>query len=123
MQEVEATCTRLIIINRGKAVADGSVSSLRAGQQGAAAYMVEGQGDGFAAGMAALPGVRHHISEPVEGRIRVRLTAGGSDDLRPQIFGLARDRHWTLWELHRERASLEELFRQLTTGESGEGGA
>jgi ABC-2 type transport system ATP-binding protein len=50
----------------------------------------------------------------VNGRVRVTLEAGDELELRPEIFAVARDRGWTLWELHRERASLEQLFRSLT---------
>ena len=39
------------------------------------------------------------------------------EELRPRIFNLAREKGWVLWELHRERASLERLFRQLTASE------
>jgi hypothetical protein len=46
--------------------------------------------------------------------MRVTIEAAGDHELRPEIFALARDRGWTLWELHRERASLEQLFRSLT---------
>ena len=66
--------------------------------------------------LAALPGVDRHESEPVNGRVRVRLAVrGDAEELRPRIFALARDHGWTLWELHRERASLEDVFRQLTS--------
>ncbi len=117
MQEVEATCTRLIIVSHGKLAADGTVGDLLAGQAELASYTVEAQGDGVAQALAALPGVENHSTESVEGRTRVKLMARGPADLRPAISGLARDRNWTLWELHRERASLEQLFRQLTTSE------
>jgi hypothetical protein len=50
-----------------------------------------------------------------------------AEELRPRIFELVRDRGWTLWELYREKASLEELFRTLTAdaseGDDDEGGA
>jgi hypothetical protein len=35
--------------------------------------------------------------------------------LRPEIFGLAKARGWTLFELHQQTGSLEDLFRQLTS--------
>ena len=66
--------------------------------------------------LAQLPGVSDHSSQQVDGRVRVVLDAHGEEDLRPRIFELARDRSWTLWELHRERASLEQVFRKLTAG-------
>ena len=43
------------------------------------------------------------------------LEAITEEDLRPKIFSVARDNNWMLWELHRERASLEQVFRDLTS--------
>jgi ABC-2 type transport system ATP-binding protein len=115
MQEVEATCSRLVILRRGRLAAEGSVQSLIAGRAGGARYTVEVDGDGVAETLAGLDGVTSHSVETVEGgRTRVALDVAGAVELRPMIFGLARDRGWTLWELHRERASLEDLFRSLT---------
>ncbi len=119
MQEVEATCRRLVIISRGRLVADGTVAGLLAGQRGTAAYVVEAKGDGVADSLVRLAGVSVASVEPVNGRTRVRLSAPGDDDLRPAIFALAKERDWELWELHLERASLEQLFHELTSeGES-----
>jgi ABC-2 type transport system ATP-binding protein len=116
MQEVEATCSRLLIINRGRLAAEGTVGELIAGDTGLSQYSVEAEGDGVVEALAALPGVDRHESEPVNGRVRVRLAVrGDAEELRPRIFALARDHGWTLWELHRERASLEDVFRQLTS--------
>jgi ABC-2 type transport system ATP-binding protein len=115
MQEVEATCNRLLIISRGRLVAEGTVSALIAGDRGLSQYIVEADGSGVAETLATLPGVESHHAEPVDGRVRVRLSVGGNEELRPRIFALAREHGWTLWELHRERASLEDVFRQLTT--------
>jgi ABC-2 type transport system ATP-binding protein len=114
MQEVEATCSRLVILSQGKLAAEGSVQSLLASKTGGARYVVEAEGSGVAESLAALPGVTSHAAESVGGRARVTLEAAGERELRPEIFALARDRGWTLWELHRERASLEQLFRSLT---------
>ena len=82
-------------------------------------YVVEAEGDGVADALASLPGVSGHRSEPIEGRVRVRLDSGDASELRPEIFAMARDRGWTLWELHREEASLEQLFRSLTADVPG----
>lgn len=120
LQEVESTCNRLLIIHRGRLVADGTVSELLEGRRGGARYVVEAAGDGVAAALAKLPGVASHRVESVDGRVRVQLQVTGDEELRPRIFGLARERGWTLWELYRERASLEQLFRELTApGEEG----
>ena len=51
-------------------------------------------------------------SEERDGRGRYVLQA--TDELRPRIFQAASEHGWTLWELYREQASLEQLFRTLT---------
>jgi ABC-2 type transport system ATP-binding protein len=115
MQEVEATCSRLVILSRGRLVAQGSVQELLATRSGRARYIVEVEGDGVAEALSTLPGILTQESIPVDGRIRVLLEGGGEDELRPRIFALAQTQGWILWELHRERASLEDVFRQLTS--------
>lgn len=124
MQEVEATCSRLLILNRGRLAADGSVQDLLARRTGAAQYVVEvegeGEGEDVAAALADLDGVLGHNAEAVDGRVRISLEVSGENELRPTIFSLAKERGWTLWELHRERVSLEQVFHDLTQ-ESGKG--
>jgi ABC-2 type transport system ATP-binding protein len=118
MQEVEATCSRLIILRRGKLAAEGDVQNLLTNRSGAARYVVEAQGEGVVKALADLPGVSSHTSDTVDGRIRVSLQARGEDELRPAISRMASERGWTLWELHRERATLEQIFRDLTSEET-----
>ena len=120
MQEVEATCTRLLIISQGRLVADGTVSDLLAGGQGLSQYTVEAAGEGVVEALSRLAGVESHTTEDVDGRTRVRLAVTGDAELRPDIFRIATERRWVLWELHRERASLEQLFRELTADEAVE---
>ena len=114
MQEVEATCSRLVILTQGKLAAEGSVQELLAARTGGARYVVEAEGSGVAESLGSLRGVTAHRAQAVDGRTRVTLDAGDERELRPEIFAMARDRGWTLWELHRERASLEQMFRSLT---------
>ena len=122
MQEVEATCTRLLIINRGSLVANGTVAELLAAGKGMSQYTVEAEGEGVAEALSRLSAVDSHTVEQIEGRTRVRLTVAGSDELGPEIFRMANERQWVLWELHRGQASLEQLFRELTADadEAGE---
>lgn len=116
MQEVEATCSRLVILSRGQLAAEGTVQELIANRSGGVRYVVEVQGEGVTEPLAALPGVTSHTSERVGERTRVQLTVSDARELRPDIFRMARDRDWVLWELHREKASLEQLFQSLTQG-------
>src|SRR5207244_4299088 len=98
--------------------ADGPVDRLIEQAEGAVEIAVEAAGAGVVEALGQLPGVRRVESgRAADGRVAVTLTADGGTDLRPEIFGLAKARGWTLYELHAERAGLEELFHQLTQGD------
>jgi ABC-2 type transport system ATP-binding protein len=116
LPEVQFTCSRLLIINRGRIVADGPVEDLVSRAKDGGRISVEVSGTGIADRLAELPGVRGVEARPTEGnRIRATVTVAGTLDLRPQVFELAKASGWTLFELHQEAGSLEDLFRQLTT--------
>jgi ABC-2 type transport system ATP-binding protein len=116
LPEVQHTCSRLLIIRRGKLVADGPVTQLVARARGLQQIAVEIAGSGVLEGLRALPGVSALEEDGMrDGRVRATITARGADDLRPAVFRLAAERGWTLYELRQEGRSLEELFRQLTT--------
>ncbi len=119
MQEVEATCSRLVILAQGRLAAAGTVQELIADRSRGVRYVVEAEGEGVADALSGLAGVSSHTVESLQGRIRVELDSSGTTELRPEIFAIARDRGWTLWELHREKANLEQLFRSLTSDEEG----
>src|SRR5438876_11318639 len=121
LSEVQHMCSRLLVISRGKIVADGPVDRLMQQAEGTVEIAVElaGTGGGATAAdaLTKLPGVRRvsPSSEAADGRVALTITADRATDLRPEIFGLAKARGWTLYELHQEAGSLEELFHQLTS--------
>jgi ABC-2 type transport system ATP-binding protein len=116
LPEVQFTCSRLLIINRGKIVADGPVDELVSRAKDGARISVEAAGAELSERLAGLPGVRRvEQRESSGGRTRLTVTAAGAEDVRPGIFELAKSSGWTLYELHQEAGSLEDLFRELTT--------
>jgi ABC-2 type transport system ATP-binding protein len=119
MREVQATCTRLLIINDGKLIADGTVDSLLSGDSGVRVIVeLEADASEALAALETLPSVAQVTPASGQGKWpRFLVSGANSKDPRPEVFGLARDRDWTLWELRREREDLEDMFRQLT--ESG----
>ena len=124
LPEVQATCSRVVIINDGKLVADGTPDELRARTHGGR-YRVVVESNGVAKEairdqLARLAGVtRCELITGEEGSHSFALDAGGTNDLRKPIFRAAVDNRWTLLELARESASLEDVFRNLTIGEEG----
>jgi ABC-2 type transport system ATP-binding protein len=128
MQEVQATCNRIVIINQGRIIADGAAEVVLAGGEHGARILLEltgGRVDSVMGVLEALdsvssvePGTEIRTADGEEGDTRTRITVFGvrGKDPRPEIFDAAKERGWTLWELHLERESLEDIFRELTTG-------
>lgn len=119
MQEVRATCDRLLIIHRGRLIADGAVDALLAGSGVRVGVELEAEPEAARAALAGLPSVAEVRDAVPAGGPRPRFTVVGraDEDPRPAVFDLARDRGWTLWELTLEREDLEALFRELTVEE------
>ncbi len=115
LQEVESTCDRLLIINRGKLVADGTIPELLARAREVRSIHVEAEGNQIETALRELPSVKAvHRHESIDSRKRYTITVTGEEDLRPQIYRLARKRDWVLWELHEVTPRLEDLFHSLT---------
>ena len=118
LPEVEAVCDRVLIIDRGRIVAEGTPAELRGKLAGAPVVRVgiRGRVDPRAA-FAALPGVTAVEAEEGETETTVRVTCEAQTDPREQIFGIAVERGWVLRELARDALSLEDVFVRLTRHE------
>lgn len=123
LPEVQASCDRIMIISDGKLVADDTPEML-SGTDGGAIVRVVLKGAAAAqsaetvlAAVAGVTGVTSLGAEQ-EGQVfRLRCAAGA--DPREQIFQTAVDKGLVLIDLHRERVSLEDTFRELTMTEGG----
>ncbi len=123
MGEVRRTCSRVIIFNKGRIAADGTVDELVAGGGASrVTAVVGGPPDDVAAALGALDsvgGVELAGSDAGDGRAAFLIDALADSDPRPDIARAVAAEGWDLWELQRPRESLEDLFQQLT-GNSGE---
>jgi len=122
LPEVQATCSRILIITGGKLVADGTPEALRAREKGGRyRVVVESNGvpkEAIRDRLASLSGVaRCEMVGGEAGSHAFAIDAAAAADLRKPIFRAAVDNRWTLLELLRESASLEDVFRNLTTRE------
>lgn len=117
MQEVENTCERVLLISRGRLVADSTVKELLQRAQGIRTVHIEVEGNDVERSLASLDGIADiERSDPVDGRKRYTITAEDHQtDLRPDIFRLAKRRDWVLWELREDRARMEDVFYSLTS--------
>jgi len=125
LQEVTATCSRVIIINDGRLVADDTPEALTDRDATAVIRLVVRGKNGavldalkLQQAFAGLRGVR--AVEPIdgegEGTLGFRLRASGPEDPRADVFSTAVAQNIVLLDLHRERVSLEDTFRRLTRG-------
>ncbi len=121
LPEVEMTCHRVTIINKGRIVAVGSPEALRHRLTGAQVVHVELRGDEAAIeqALSQLSGVaRVSRQGSSDGFTTFALETSGGMDVREAIFRLAVERNWALRQLVQAHASLEDVFIHLTTQES-----
>ncbi len=130
LPEVSMTCNRVTIINRGKVVATNTPENLEANLAGGAGYELEIEGDAAAAAqqlLQLLPNVRLVESISAEGASGVNTTAENRAGLRvvsepgtepgPEIVTVLVGMGLGVYEMRRTRATLEDVFLQLTTEE------
>jgi ABC-2 type transport system ATP-binding protein len=110
MQEVEAICKRVIIIHKGKLVADDLTSALSSNRT-RDVIVVEFNNLVPEKLLKNIPGVVNVIK--VNDTIW-KLQANGGDDIRPDINKMAVQHNLSILGLHREEQRLEEIFQQLT---------
>ena len=111
MQEVAAICDRVVIINRGKLVADSSVSDLESNSKGQRVTIAEFENPADERLIQALPQVKE--VKKLEGN-SYRIVSAKTDDPRSAISKLAAEQNWILLGLRQEENSLEKVFQQLT---------
>jgi ABC-2 type transport system ATP-binding protein len=121
LQEVQAVCDRIVIINKGKIVADGSTEELQAGFQNRTKLHLEIDtiADYVVAMAHEIEGLEITDIQTKNNRTQVELEYDAANELRPAIYRYIKEKDWTLWEMHKANVSLEHVFRNLTI----EGGA
>ena len=111
MQEVQALCDRVLIINKGKIVADDPIGQL---QNRVSAELVVTVEFNQAAHENKLRHIRHVKRVENLGKNRWRLTSDAAQDIRGDVFRFAVDNQLTLLEMHKEVFSVEDVFQELT---------
>ena len=116
LPEVEMTCSRVIIINKGRIEACDTPENLLGRIRTAGGVFVEakvGHDDG-AEELKKIPGVRD-VTVSTDGDWQVfALRVEANTDVREDVYQLANARRWTLRELSQRRATLEDVFVEIT---------
>lgn len=121
MQEVEATCDRVLIINKGEIVADGSPDTLQTkfkGQLDITLILKKDSTDKDLI-LKAVSSIKNiekaHMIKEEDGTIHFSLTGSKGTDVREEIFKKIVSMNMIMLGLHQEETSLEDIFRQLTS--------
>ncbi len=124
LSEVQSTCSRVLIINDGRLVADDTPEQLQASEGGSVSVVLASRkGDkldpvAVKAALSAVPGVTGVDSAEGEGDgtfgFKLRF---GNEDPRRSLFDAAVKNEWVLLQVERVHVSLEETFRKLTAVE------
>ncbi len=115
MQEVETTCERVLVINRGRLVADSPVEDLLKLAPDLRKVRVEIEGSEIETGLNSLDSISSvERQDSVGNRKRYTVNLTGRSDPRPEIFTLAIEKGWVIWDLHEEQMRLEDVFHSLT---------
>lgn len=112
MQEVEAICQKIIIINKGKIVADGKTQEV----------IAQSSAKGLTVLVEFVEELNREMLLKINGLTEITpigkntwlLSSNHQKDLRPEIFRFAVDNGFTIITLHQKGQQLEEIFQSLT---------
>lgn len=110
MQEVEAICDRVIIINKGVIAANDKATSMLNAKEETQVITIELNGQLLEDRIAQLEGVKQ-VQKLDNG---YRIFAKGQSDIRPKLFQLAVENNVEILTLRKEEQSMEQIFKELT---------
>lgn len=112
LPEVEALCSRVIILMNGQIRADARLSELASSND--ALLVLDRKVENAIGELKALPGVQKVESlSATDGHVAYRIAGQAEADLCPAIYQLASQRQWPVRELREDRQTLESVFNQL----------
>jgi ABC-2 type transport system ATP-binding protein len=123
LEEVEAVCTRAIVINKGRIVADGTAEELmrRVPYHGAVAIRVAtDKAEAVRGAIAAVAGVdKVETVGAANGQMQLRAIPKNGAGIVGDVAAVIRQKALTVEEIFVERGKLDEVFRQITTSDLG----
>ncbi len=120
LSEADATCDRIVIINKGRIIADGSTQDIKQRNGDSSSHIriefEQADFDGVRVQLESIDAVRQveQISEAGTGTLKIKVACHHGSDPRAQIYAAIKSTDWVLIEMHRETKTLETIFRELT---------
>lgn len=116
LPEVEATCDRILIINKGKIAADGTVQQLRKQSEGKSLLQVRIDGapaERIAEGLRLIEGLQKvMLVDTLNKRFEIESNSG--EEVNRLVYRTCVQNHWDLLEMIPFETKLEDIFRDLT---------
>lgn len=114
LSEAEATCDRVVIINQGRIVADGSAESLKASLAAERTLRITLKDAPVGDVEKELPRISGVLAFSLSEGEELRAEIKSMGDIREAVFRTAAKQNWVLLEMVQEKESLETIFRELT---------
>ncbi len=122
MQEASATSDRIVIINEGEIIADGTAEELQARVDVSPMTIlsVKAEKQSVERALESLSGCKgFKLMKEEDGLLTYRLEASTQEGLWEQLAALIKDNHWVVKELKPQELSLEDTFIALTKASRG----
>ena len=117
LQEIQATVDRIIIIDKGNIVADGTSEELISDSQGKTQLhldVINAEENDIQDMKAVIPSISVKTIKKLEESVNITLEYQNTSDPRKDIFNYAVEKGWILTEMTLTRKNLEDIFRNLT---------
>ncbi|MEA2007004.1 MAG: ATP-binding cassette domain-containing protein [Patescibacteria group bacterium] len=115
MQEASAVCNRMLIINKGKIVADGTADEISQASNNESVLEVEIEGRNVEKTLRDIENILEvKIEADQSGKFSATLVHKPEISLQPKISSLAKSNDWTIWKINQKEHDLEDIFQQLT---------
>jgi ABC-2 type transport system ATP-binding protein len=120
LEEVESACTRAIIIDRGKIVANGTPNELKTQAPHAGTIVLGLKGAAWSSVQNELGGLdsleKSELISETNGKTTIRLQPKG--DLLPELLALVQRQNWQIEHLNVDEGRLDDVFRSITLPDS-----
>ena len=123
LEEVEAVCTRAVVISEGRLVADGTPEQLVARSSIHNAVRIELEPAELDLAKPAIEALDEvggvDILSRADGRASLRVVSKDGQPITVAVGALMREKGFNITEIYTEKGALDEVFRQITIGEDG----
>jgi len=115
LQEASTICDRLLIINEGKLVADGSPQTLTGSLRNQKTISVDIEGNNVEFLLKKINGIEKIEVEKTDNRrTKLNIISQTSFQPQPEISRIARENQWIIWSITEQKENLENIFQKLT---------